>query len=95
VLAGMLIPFQVALIPLYQTMRDVGLLGSLWALVILYAGMQVPFSIFLYTGFLRTIPREYEEAASIDGAGALRASCRCWSSTSCCNARSSAVSRAG
>ncbi|SEG88997.1 raffinose/stachyose/melibiose transport system permease protein [Nonomuraea solani] len=72
VLCGMLIPFQVALIPLYQTMRDLGLLGSLWALVILYAGAQVPFSIFLYTGFLRTIPKEYEEAASIDGAGALR-----------------------
>lgn len=72
VLAGMLIPFQVALIPLYQTMRDVGLLGSLWALVIFYAGAQVPFSIFLYTGFLRTIPKEYEEAAAIDGAGSLR-----------------------
>ncbi|WP_116951792.1 carbohydrate ABC transporter permease [Jiangella endophytica] len=72
ILAGMLIPFQVALIPLYQTMRDVGLLGSLWALIIFYCGSQVPFSVFLYTGFLRALPREYEEAAAIDGAGTLR-----------------------
>lgn len=72
VLAGMMIPFQVALIPLYQTMRDLGLLGSLASLILFYAGSQVPFSVFLYTGFLRSLPREYEEAASIDGAGTFR-----------------------
>ncbi|GAB1817703.1 carbohydrate ABC transporter permease [Herbidospora sp. RD11066] len=72
VLAGMLVPFQVALIPLYQSMRDLNLLGSLWALIIFYSGVQVPFSVFLYTGFLRALPKEYEEAASIDGAGTLR-----------------------
>jgi raffinose/stachyose/melibiose transport system permease protein len=72
ILGGLLIPFQVALIPLYQTIRDLGLLGSIWSLVIFYAGLQVPFSVFLYTGFLRTLPRDYEEAASLDGAGQLR-----------------------
>ncbi|MET7395930.1 carbohydrate ABC transporter permease [Dactylosporangium sp. NPDC005572] len=72
VIGGMLVPFQVALIPLYQSMRDLGLLGSLWSLVIFYSGAQVPFSVFLYTGFLRALPREFEEAAAIDGAGALR-----------------------
>lgn len=71
-ISGMLIPFQVALIPLYQTMRDLGLLGSLWSLILFYGGVQVPFSVFLYTGFLRALPREYEEAAAIDGAGTLR-----------------------
>jgi len=72
VLAGMMIPFQVALIPLYQTMRDLGLLGSLASLILFYIGSQVPFSVFLYTGFLRTLDRDYEEAAAIDGAGPLR-----------------------
>ncbi|SEF32205.1 raffinose/stachyose/melibiose transport system permease protein [Amycolatopsis pretoriensis] len=64
---GLLVPMQLAMIPLYTTMRDLGLLGSLWALVIYYAGLQVPFSVFLYVGFLRTVPQEYEEAAAIDG----------------------------
>jgi raffinose/stachyose/melibiose transport system permease protein len=72
VLAGMMIPFQVALIPLYQTMRDLGLLGSLFSLILFYTGSQVPFSVFLYTGFVRTLERDYEEAAALDGAGTFR-----------------------
>lgn len=68
-MVGLLLPFQLALIPLYTTMRDLGLLGSVWGLVIYYIGLQMPFSIFLYTGFLRALPTEYEEAAAIDGAG--------------------------
>ncbi|WP_172294531.1 carbohydrate ABC transporter permease [Pseudoruegeria sp. HB172150] len=70
-LAGMILPFQLALIPLYQTMRDIQLLGSPASLVLFYAGLQMPFTIFLYAGFIRTIPRAYEEAAKIDGAGEL------------------------
>jgi raffinose/stachyose/melibiose transport system permease protein len=66
---GLLLPFQLALIPLDATMRDLGLLGSVGGLIIFYIGVQAPFSIFLYTGFLRALPREYEEAASIDGCG--------------------------
>lgn len=65
---GLILPFQLAMIPLYTTMRDLGLLGSVWSLVIYYVGLQIPFSIFLYTGFLRTLPMEYEEAAAVDGA---------------------------
>lgn len=72
ILAGMMIPFQVALIPLYQTMRDLGLLGSLTSLILFYAGSQISFSVFLYSGFLRSLSTEYEEAASLDGAGPFR-----------------------
>nr|WP_166606764.1 carbohydrate ABC transporter permease [Kineococcus siccus] len=71
-LLGLLLPFQLALIPLYQTIRDVGLLGTVWSLVVVYVGLQMPFSVFLYVGFLRVLPPEYEEAAAIDGAGPLR-----------------------
>jgi raffinose/stachyose/melibiose transport system permease protein len=66
---GLLVPMQLALIPLYSTMRDIGLLGSVGALIVYYAGHQVPFSVFLYTGFLRALPTDYEEAARIDGCG--------------------------
>jgi raffinose/stachyose/melibiose transport system permease protein len=73
VMAGLLLPFQLALIPLYQTVRDLGLLGSVWSLVLFYGGLQVPFTVFLYTGFIRALPRDYEEAALIDGCGPLQA----------------------
>lgn len=75
-LVGLLLPFQLALIPLYRTMRDLDLLGSPVALVIFYTGLQLPFTVFLYTGFLRAVDRDYEEAALIDGCGALRAFAR-------------------
>jgi raffinose/stachyose/melibiose transport system permease protein len=67
-LIGLLLPFQLALLPLYAQMRDLHLLGTIWSLVIFYSGMQLPFTIFLITTFLRTaVPIEYEEAGRIDG----------------------------
>lgn len=69
---GLLLPAQLGLVPLYRTVHDLGLLGSLWGLVLFYAGSQIPFGIFLYAGFLRTIPTEYEDAAALDGCGPLR-----------------------
>lgn len=67
-IAGMILPFQLALIPLYSTMRDLGLLGSPASLILFYPGLKLPLTIFLYAGFIRSLPRTYEEAASIDGA---------------------------
>ncbi|ELP63032.1 carbohydrate ABC transporter permease [Streptomyces turgidiscabies] len=66
-LLGLVLPFQLASLPLYQTMRDLGLLGTPWALVLFYSGLQVPFTVFLYVGFLRALPRDFEEAALLDG----------------------------
>ncbi|MFJ9761814.1 carbohydrate ABC transporter permease [Streptomyces sp. NPDC101149] len=67
VMVGLIVPFQLAALPLYQTMRDLGLLGTPWALILYYSGLQVPFTVFLYTGFLRALPRDFEDAALIDG----------------------------
>lgn len=70
---GLLLPFQLALLPLYTTIRDLHLLGTLWSLILFYSGLQVPFSVFLYTAFLRAMPRDYEEAALLDGCSPLQA----------------------
>jgi raffinose/stachyose/melibiose transport system permease protein len=67
-LLAMILPFQLGLLPLYQMMRDLGLLGTPFSLVIFYSGYQLPFTIFLYTGYIRALPRAYDEAARIDGA---------------------------
>ncbi len=73
VMVGLVVPFFIALIPLYSTMHVLGLLGSPLALIILYTGHQFPLSVFLYVGFLRELPRDYEDAALIDGCNPTRA----------------------
>ncbi|MBP2329665.1 raffinose/stachyose/melibiose transport system permease protein [Kibdelosporangium banguiense] len=72
ILLGLVLPFQLAALPLYQTMRDLGLLGSAWALILFYSGLQVPFTTFLYVGFMRAMPGEFEDAAVIDGCSPLQ-----------------------
>ncbi|HEX6685028.1 MAG TPA: carbohydrate ABC transporter permease [Candidatus Limnocylindrales bacterium] len=73
IMLGLVLPFQLAALPLYQTMRDLGLLGTAWALILFYSGLQVPFTTFLYVGFLRALPRDFEDAALIDGCTPLAA----------------------
>lgn len=66
---GLILPSILALVPLYSTFRDLGLLAHPAALIVLYLGERGSFTIFLYTEFLRAVPKEYDEAAGIDGAG--------------------------
>ena len=73
VMLGLVLPFQLAALPLYQTMRDLGLLGTPWSLILFYSGLLVPFTTFLYVGFLRALPRDFEDAALIDGCTPLAA----------------------
>jgi raffinose/stachyose/melibiose transport system permease protein len=67
-LIAIILPTQLGTVPLYIGARSIGLTGSLWGMVILYTGMLLPLSIFLYAGFFRGLGTEYEEAATIDGA---------------------------
>ncbi|WP_120493747.1 carbohydrate ABC transporter permease [Microbacterium phyllosphaerae] len=67
-LIAIVLPTQLGTVPLYIGARTLGLTGSLWGMVILYTGMLLPLSIFLYAGFFRSLGTEYEEAATIDGA---------------------------
>lgn len=70
---GLIVPIQLGTLPLYQTFRDIGLLGTPWALVIFYAGSSTPFTIFLFVGFIRSLPVDFEQAALIDGCTPLQA----------------------
>ena len=69
---GIILPFQLAIIPLYVTMRHLGLVGSYVGMIVLNTGLLMPLTVFLYTGFIRALPRDYEEAARVDGAGIVR-----------------------
>jgi len=68
---GIILPFQLAIIPLYVGMRHLGLVGSYLGMIVLNVGLLMPLTVFLYTGFIRALPRDYEEAARVDGAGIL------------------------
>jgi raffinose/stachyose/melibiose transport system permease protein len=69
---GIILPFQLAIIPLYVAMRHLGLVGNYLGMIVLNIGLLMPLTVFLYTGFIRALPRDYEEAARVDGAGILR-----------------------
>lgn len=66
-LAAMMIPMVLGWIPLFFLLMKFHLLNSLSGLILVYAVSQVPFSVFILTGFMSTIPRELEESAAIDG----------------------------
>ena len=69
---GIILPFQLGLVPTYAVMRHLGLVGSYLGIILLYTGIWMPFSVFLYTGFVRALPKEYEEASVVDGASTMR-----------------------
>jgi len=69
---SMLMPTAVTLVPLYMAWNYLGLVDSYWPLVLPYLCGGGAFNIFLLRQFIRTIPRELDEAAKIDGAGYFR-----------------------
>jgi len=67
-LVAIILPTQLGTLPLYIGARNVGLVGNPWGMVLIYTGMLLPLSVFLYANFFRNLTLEYEEAAVIDGA---------------------------
>ncbi|WP_248923893.1 carbohydrate ABC transporter permease [Paenibacillus hamazuiensis] len=71
-LSGMMIPFQMTMIPLYKLLGQLNLIGKYPGPIFIYIALGLPFSIFLYTAFFKSIPQEIEESALIDGCGPYR-----------------------
>ncbi len=72
-LAGLMLPLQQVIVPLFFQMRDLGLLNSLTGLLISYVALGLPFGVFVMTGFFKTQPASIYESALVDGAGEVRA----------------------
>jgi raffinose/stachyose/melibiose transport system permease protein len=66
------LPTQMFLVPLFYLWTSLHLYDSLFGLIVIYWGLFSPFATLLLRSFMLTIPREFEEAARIDGAGELR-----------------------
>jgi raffinose/stachyose/melibiose transport system permease protein len=64
---SMLVPFSSIMIPLYKVMLTFGIKNSLFGLSFVYVGLGVSMAIFLYHGFVKSIPEEIEESAVMDG----------------------------
>ena len=70
--SGMIVPFQAVMLPLVKWMAKIQIgpfkmIGTHYGLIFMYIGFGVSMSIFLYHGFIKGIPKEVEEAATIDG----------------------------
>ncbi len=68
ILAGMMVPQQMVLIPSIRTLKFLGLLHTLPGMLLFYGGTYMSLGFFLYVQFIKTIPMSLEEAATIDGA---------------------------
>ena len=71
--APMMIPFHSFMIALVKVARTLHLTNSTWGLGIIYWGLGVPLSLFMYHGFVKTVPKELDDCAAIDGCRPLRA----------------------
>jgi ABC-type glycerol-3-phosphate transport system permease component len=70
--ALLIVPPVVMLIPLFTLYVQFSLVSTYWGVIILYAGLTLPFSVYMLTSFFRSLPRELFESAVIDGASHLR-----------------------
>ncbi|SFP98886.1 carbohydrate ABC transporter permease [Amycolatopsis rubida] len=68
---GMGVPFQTVIIPLFVAFSEIHL-DNQYGLFVLYVALSIPFTVFLLTGFFRSLPEEIEEAAVLDGASPAR-----------------------
>ena len=83
-LAGIMVPTQMILLPLFTIYYQAGLTGTLWPLIITYTATGLPLTVFMLATYFRAVPREVIEAAAIDGAGYSGSSSRLpsrWSAT--------------
>jgi raffinose/stachyose/melibiose transport system permease protein len=68
-LSGLMLPFLLAILPLFLMLDSLNLVDTRTGLVLVYAATGIPFSVFILTAFFRQLPGDLSDAASIDGAG--------------------------
>lgn len=66
-IAGMTLPVQLMLIPLFFLLMKLTLLNTYAGMILIYSAVSLPFSVFVLTGFFQALPEELHDAASIDG----------------------------
>jgi len=66
-LAGIMIPIRLGILPLFILMKNLNLLDTRLSLILTYAASGMPMSVFILTGFFKTIPTELGDAARVDG----------------------------
>lgn len=71
-LMGMMIPMQATLLPLMVIFKNMGILNTHLSLILPYIAFSTPISVFILSGFMKSIPHEIEESAYIDGASIYR-----------------------
>ncbi|GAA2853284.1 ABC transporter permease [Actinoplanes cyaneus] len=71
-LAGIMIPGQMILLPLFTVYFNLHLTGTLWPLIITYTATGLPLTVFMMATYFRAVPREVFEAATMDGASIIR-----------------------
>lgn len=69
----MMIPGIINTVPLYTLMRKIGAVNTLWGMVLVCATLAMPSAVFIYTTFVRALPRELDEAAEVDGCTGFKA----------------------
>lgn len=71
-MVGLMLPMKLAISPLYMMMLKLGLLDTLASLVIVYVAGHIPFAVFVFYGFFRTLPKDLDQSARIDGCNDLQ-----------------------
>lgn len=66
-LLGMMIPIKLGIVPLFLLMKQLAIINTQWSLICVYTAIGIPLAVLILTGFFRTLPKELEEAARIDG----------------------------
>ena len=69
---GIMLPIRLGTIPILEIMMGVGVIDTLFALILVYTAMSIPIAVTLMVAYFRTVPSELKEAARIDGAGEFR-----------------------
>ena len=71
-LFGLMVPYVIVYVPLVTMFKGTGFLGTLPGLIMVFVSGSISFSVFMYQGFIQSIPEELEEAAILDGGGQLQ-----------------------